>query len=53
MVIKNIYHITASTLITLKQMMVLNMNNSLLNLGTWNQYCYTEYPDRVLLIISY
>ena len=34
MVIKNIYHITASTLITLKQMMVLNVNDSLLKLGT-------------------
>ena len=34
MVIKSIYPITASTVITLKQMMVLNVNNSLLNLGT-------------------
>ena len=56
MVIKNINHITASTLITLKQMMVLNVNNSLLKL---NQYCSTAYPgstaypDRVLLITSY
>ena len=33
-VIKNIYHITALTLITLKQMMVLNVNNSLLNVVT-------------------
>ena len=36
MVIKNVYHITASTLITLKQIMVLNVNNSLLNLVTWS-----------------
>ena len=34
MVIKNIFHITDSTVITLKQMMVLNVNNSLLNLIT-------------------
>ena len=53
MVIKNINHITASTLITLKQMMVLNVNNSLLNLGTLNQYCSTAYPDRVLRITGY
>ena len=35
-VIKNIYHIpvAASTFITLKQIMVLNVNDSLLNLVT-------------------
>ena len=47
MVIINNYHITAWTLITLKQ--ILNVNNSLLNL---NQYCSTSDPDHVLLIIS-